>query len=83
MLNVDVSPHLWVSGSTQVLHSPPGDPRTAQAETPSVHRRVPPAHGRLSDVLFSQGSCSKCFGDKLVCIPHNVLYVSTCMCFRA
>lgn len=65
-----------LSGSAQVLHSPPGDPRTAQAETSSNHCRVPPAHGRMYDVLFSQGTGPERFGHNPT---HNVLDIFVCV----
>lgn len=59
MVNIDAFLHLCVSGVTEVLYSVVGDSRRLQAETHCFHRRVPAAHGRLYDILFSKGSNSK------------------------
>lgn len=55
-INLDASLHLCVSGTVEVLYSAAGDSRSPQAETACCHHRVPGTHGRLYDILFSQGS---------------------------
>lgn len=54
-MTLDASMHLCVSGAVEVLYGATGDSRSPQAETACCHHRVPATHGRLYDILFSQG----------------------------
>ncbi len=59
-VTLDASMHLCASGAVKVLYGAVGDSRRPQAETACCHHRVPATHGRLYDILFSQGSITYC-----------------------
>ncbi len=65
----DASMHLCASGAVKVLYGAAGDFRRPQAETACCHHRVPATHGRLYDILFSQGS------NHIYCSPVKKEYV--------